>query len=1202
MKLIAFCVRHAVPVIVAVLLAVLFGVLALVGIPRQLTPTVEVPVIGVTVSYRGAAPQEIEREIVTKIEEQLNAVEGLREMTSEAAEGMAAIRLEFDWGTNLDVASIDVINKLNLVEDLPDEADEPVLFFGERHEHPVCFISLQGKGETSDDLREFAEDVLEPELKRIKGVSRVEVYGGRERHVEAVFDPVQLAAYRLRPMDVANLLAAENENTRGGKVDEEKNRWVVRTVGEFRTAEDVENVVLRRPGMPDVRMEELLDVSRQRFKDAIAYVRTDGKPSIVFAVHKKTGENVVAIMEGVREKVAYLNANVLARMNRSMEVVYDEAEYIDRSITQLQQNVIFCALLAGAVLFLFLRNPSAILTVFVTIPISFISTFIFLWALGRTLNVVSLAGLAFAVGMLVDNAIVVLENIYRHRQMGKGPIQASLDGAGEVWGAVLASTLTTVAVFVPILLIQEEAGQLFRDIALAIAISVALSLAVSMTVIPMLSGKILRAREAAKQRKEVGPTRARLRRLPVRVVLVATAVVSILMGLVGLVLVAWLVVDLLALAGWVPPVAEWFADPMLGMVLGGLTPLHLCGLLLLALFIALAAEAPRLFLRLDRLYPDEGEPLGLDALARMTLHDWTGAMVKRGITLLVHWLMHGVGRRVAVGAGILAVFTYLMVFFFDSTPMTYLPMGNRNFVLGFVITEAGASVDHNLQVGQTIEGRVMALPGVQKMFMVALGDQLFFGAKAQDADAARVMAQRISAAMGNKPFVGMIPDPAVRQMILEDWEKRFGPYLKDPIGGVRVFAQQVGLFQRGGTLAGQTVSVVLRGDDIDRLYAIGDRMQEGIEVVEGVQGIRPSYKRGNWELRPTVDRKRAADVGLTARDIGFAVGAIVNGMKVADFREASGNELDLTLRGQRRYRDHIETLADLPIWTPRGGRVLLGQVAPVVPAAGFNIIEHTEQQRSVTLETQLGPEAPIGAVMAGIQRAVIGPMEADGTIPPTYIVQTRGQARDLERMWTALQWSLVLVLIIIYLLMAALFESFAHPLVIMLTVPLAIVGGFAVLWAMRGYNALLGIPPPQLDVVTMLGFVILIGIVVNNAILVVAQALNFHRRDGLEIKKAIVASVESRIRPIFMSTMTSVLGMLPLVVRPGPGSELYQGLGSVVVGGLLISTVFTLILTPVVFSFGFVVTERLHALARRWGLVVGEAGQGQASKAQSPTK
>ena len=1181
MRLIEFCVRHAVPVIVAVLLALLFGALAIVGIPRQLTPTVEVPVIGLTVSYLGAAPQEIEREIVNKIEEQLNAVEGLREMTSSSAENAAQLRLEFDWGVDLDVASIDVTNKLNVVGDLPDEADEPVMFFGERMGYPVCFISLEGDGETSDDLREFAEDVLEPELKRIEGVSRVEVYGGRERQVEAVFDPVQLASYQLTPMEVARVLAAENENTRAGRIDEDKNRWVVRTVGEFRTAEDVENVILRRPGMADVRMAELLRVDQNSYKDAEAYVRTDGAPSIVFAVHKKTGENVVKIIDAVYRKVADLNEDVLARMKRKMTIVYNEAEYIDRSITQLQQNVIICALLAGAVLVLFMRNPSAILTVFVTIPISFIATFIFLWMLGRTLNVVSLAGLAFAVGMLVDNAIVVIENVYRHRQMGKSAPRAALDGAKEVWGAVLASTLTTVAVFVPIVLIQEEAGQLFRDIALAIAISVTLSLVVSMTVIPMLTAKILRRRKE-KEAKPVGAGRYALRRFIVRAFLVAAVIASAALALVCVVLVGWIAADLLAQAGAVPPVKDWFDLGRINMLMEVLTASRLLGILLVVVFFALVFEFPRLCLRLDRRYRDEGEYLGTEALERVGLVTWAGALGKRGITLLVRWLLEGVKRRLAVGGVILAVFAYLLVFFYLNTPRTYLPTGNRNFVIGFVLTEAGASVEHNLEVACDIERRLMALPGVEKSFMVTLNDRVFFGARAKDADEARLLAGRISAAVGNKP------PPFLPTFVIDEWMAQYGPYLQDPIAGVQIFPQQVGLFQRQGTLGGQTVNIVIRGNDINRLYEIAGKFQEGLAATEGVQFVRPSFQLGNWELRPTVDRKRAADVGLTARDVGYAIGAIAGGVKVADFREENGNEIDLTLRGAPRYRRHIELLGDVPVWTPRGRSVPLGELAPIRPAAGFNVIEHTEQQRSVSLETALQADAAIGEILDRIQTRIKEPLQADGTIPPDYIVEVRGQARDLDRMWRALRWSLLLALVIIYLLMAALFESFAYPFVIMLSVPLALVGGFAMLWGMKGYNMALGIPPPQLDVVTMLGFVILIGIVVNNAILVVAQALNFHKNEAMPITEAIVASVSSRIRPIFMSTLTSVLGMLPLVLRPGPGSELYQGLGSVVVGGLLISTVFTLILTPIVFSFGFRVTEHLRRLAVRIGLIVVE--------------
>jgi HAE1 family hydrophobic/amphiphilic exporter-1 len=272
-----------------------------------------------------------------------------------------------------------------------------------------------------------------------------------------------------------------------------------------------------------------------------------------------------------------------------------------------------------------------------------------------------------------------------------------------------------------------------------------------------------------------------------------------------------------------------------------------------------------------------------------------------------------------------------------------------------------------------------------------------------------------------------------------------------------------------------------------------------------------------------------------------------------------------------------------------GRSVPLGELAPVQPVSGFNVIEHTEQQRSVELTLVLQQDAAMGGVIDHIKGEVLEPLKADGTIPPAYIVDLRGTAADLDRMLAALKWSLILALVITYLLMSALFESFAHPLVIMVSVPLAIVGGYTMLWAITIYNTVRGVSPPQLDVVTMLGFVILIGIVVNNAILVVHQALNFMRDEKLDLARALVASVESRVRPIFMSTLTSIFGMLPLVLRPGPGSELYQGLGSVVVGGLAVSTVFTLILTPVLFSFGYGLTQRLQSAAMRLGLIVRSA-------------
>ena len=1075
MKIIDFCIRHAVPVIVGVLLALLFGVIAIEGIPRQLTPTIEVPIIGVSQRYLGAAPEEIESEIVDKIEEQLNAVDGLREMTSESSDSRASIRLEFDWGTNLDVASIDVINKLNLVSDLPGEADDPVISFGEERAHPICFITLQGTGKTSDDLREFAKDTLQPYLKRISGVSRVDVYGGRERQVEATFDPYKLASFELTPRDVASVLAQENQNTRGGRIEEDKNRWIVRTVGQFRTAADVENVVLRRPGKPDVRMGDLLAADQNRFKDAEYYVRIDGQQGIVFAVQKKTGANVVDIMKGVHGTIDKLNREILNRQGLRMEVMYDESEYITDSIRQLNQNIFIAAFLASAVLVFFLRDWRAVLTICLAIPISFVSTFIFLWMLGRTLNVISLAGLTFAVGMLVDNAIVVLENIYRHREMGKSAVRAALDGASEVWLAVLASTLTTVAVFVPVIFIQEEAGQLFRDIALAISISVTLSLVVSITVVPMVTAKILKSVEPGER------TDHRTR--------------------------------------W-----DWV--------------LH------------------------------------------YLMFGWIGPLFKTRVVELVRWILEKRRRSMATAALIFIVFGGFTWLAAAKTPATYLPTGNRNFVLGFVLTEAGASLEHNLDIARDLEHRLRPLPDLQHFFIVTMPDQMFFGARAADADKARWLSNAIQAAVGGGP-PSFLP-ASVRQK----WLDKYGQFYQEPIAGIQVYASQVGLFQRRGTLGGQTVDLTIRGDDINRLYEITGALLPRLSKVPGIIFVNPSFKLGNWELRPTVDRKRAADVGLTAADVGYTVLALVSGVKVADFRETSGKELDLTLRGSEAYRRHIERLGDVPLWTPRGGTVTLNHIAALRPEAGFNVIEHTEQQRSVKLECAVQADVAIGEIIDRVQTEMLEPLRADGTIPPEYLVDLRGTARDLAQMWAAIRWSLLLALVITYLLMVALFESFVHPFVIMLSVPLATAGGYAMLYLTMGWNLLMGLPPPLLDVVAMLGFIILIGIIVNNAILVVAQALNFMREEKLPMREAVVASVDSRIRPIFMSTLTTILGMVPLVFRPGPGSELYQGLGAIIVGGLGVSTVFTLILTPTMFSFAYDFSERGRAFLVRVGLLV----------------
>ncbi|MFQ6110703.1 MAG: efflux RND transporter permease subunit, partial [Nitrospinota bacterium] len=505
MKLVEFCLKNPVTVTVGIILALLFGGIALFRIPLQMTPTVDRPEITVETIYPGASPREVEEEIVDRQEEQLNAVENLREMTSTSFDGRASVVLKFDWGTNKDIARLDVSEKLNLVKEIPEDAEEPVIRAVNSDEaRPVAWIIMR-TSRNINEVRPEAEDVIKPHLERVKGVGSVWMFGGQEREVRVALDHRALAARGISIRQVRDALIRENRNIKGGKIDEGKRRHVVRTVGQFPTLREMESTIVAQE---DGRPVYLRDVARVSFdyKDLEFFVRQGGLPTIGFGVLRKTGANVVEVMRGVKSKLDYLNNKLYRGKDIYLELVYDETVYIKESVNQVVKNLLFGVGLAFLVLIFFLRSPRSALIISFAMPISIVTTFIFLDFLGRSLNIISLAGLAFAVGMVVDNSVVVLENIFRHREMGKPPFRAALDAAGEVWGAVLAASLTTMAVFVPIIFVKEEAGQLFRDIAITIAVAIFISLIVALTVLPMLSARFLRVRaKKGEARRRVGP-------------------------------------------------------------------------------------------------------------------------------------------------------------------------------------------------------------------------------------------------------------------------------------------------------------------------------------------------------------------------------------------------------------------------------------------------------------------------------------------------------------------------------------------------------------------------------------------------------------------------------------------------------------------------------------------------------------------------
>jgi HAE1 family hydrophobic/amphiphilic exporter-1 len=1035
--LIRWCVRYPVSVTVGMILTVLFGGIALSRIPLQMTPTVDRPEITVETEYLGAAPQEVEQEVTDRQEERLNSVEAVAEITSTSTEGRSRIVLKFDWGTDKDLARLDVSEKLDLVQDLPPDAEAPVIrAVNSDEETPIAWIATRSS-RPINEVREEVEDVAKPRLERVEGVGAVWFFGGQEREVRVYLDPSRLASRGLTVAQVRDAIQGENRNTRGGNLDEGRRRYVVRTVGQFDDLEQLRGVIVARQGATAAPVY-LRDVATVDFgyKESQGEVRRQGRETVGLGVLRKTGANTVEVMGRLRAEIAHLN-RLYADRDLQFEQVYDETVYINEAIALVTDNIVMGGVLAALALLVFLRNVWTVGIMAVTIPVGVVATFVFIYAFGRSLNIIMLAGLAFAVGTVMDNSIVVLESIFRHRAAGKRPFEAAVDGTAEVWGSMLTATLTTLAVFVPIIFVEQEAGQLFRDIAIALALVNVLSLAVTFTVTPMMAARFLRM--------PAGGAASRRARL----------------------------VDLVTF-GWV------------------------------------------------------GRPLA------------------RGFDRLLAWLHRGALRRVACATAIVAGAAGAAWLFMP--PVDYLPQGNRNFIFGIVKAPPGLNLEDKTRMIRDIEGRVLEMAPLEDFFAVVRPEDPFVGA---------IFRREHASVRG------------MQQGLAEFRQRTFGVP-----GAVGVFVAQVPLFPRMSStfLGGVNVEVDVRGDSLEEIQRIAGDVQQGLGRLPFVNFVNSSFELGSPELQVRPDRDRARALGLTAADVGYVVETMVAGSRAGVFRDR-GKELDLTLISGAGSRLPSHELPMLTLSAPGGRIVRLADVARVEPASGPTKIDHTDLDRSITLTANISPTVPLGEAVERIEAQVVAPVRA--RLPLGYLLDLTGQAQDLAVTFDALKWSFLLAVLIIYLLMCSLYESWSLPLIVMFSVPLATTGGVL---GLKLVNLLE--PTVKMDVVTMLGFIILAGVVVSNAILLVDVALQ-RMAAGATPTAAMLESATTRLRPIAMTAVSAIIGLLPLVLSSGAGSELYRGLGAVMVGGLSMSTFFTLILIPILFTLWFDLRARVAAAAAR---------------------
>jgi len=1048
MRLIEFSLRRRVTVSMAAVALVLFGLVAFGRLSINLLPDLSYPSLTVETRLPGAAPAEVEALVSRPIEEVVGIVAGVKRLTSVSRPGLSQVTLEFEWGRNMDFASLDVRQKLDLLR-LPRESVKPVLLRFDPANDPVMRLYLTG-AEDLYQLRYVAEEVLKKDLESTEGVAAIKVNGGYEEEIQVRVDEGKLALLGLSIQDVNQQLLRENVNQAGGSLYEEEARYLVRSNAEFTDLGDIRETVLRTHDGRPIKVSDVADV-RRGHKQREVITRYGGQEAVELAIYKEGDANTVQVARAVANRLS----NVDDEIPEGIEVVVgvDQSKFIQASIREVMSNALLGGGIAVLILLFFLKDLRSTLIIGISIPISIVATFFLMYRTGTTLNIMSLGGLALGVGMLVDNAIVVLEAIHKQREAGATAYRAALDGASEVGRAVAASTLTTVAVFLPVVFLEGIAAQLFRDMALTVSFSLLASLAVSLTLIPMLAAILggLDGPVAA----VAPPAGGRVRRI-FRFVLVTMPALA-LRG------VRWAVLQLgrlLALAA--RPLSAAF-DRSLDLV-SGTYPVLLRRAL--AARIAVLAVAVLLFAGSLWMVPR----LGFDLIPSFSQGEFS-----------------------------------FLVELPEGTP---LEMTDR-----FI-----ADVESVLEGNETVE-TFSAIVGGRGLSLTNTGTE--------GENTARI---QVRMAAGTGPEQESAVGDLLRRRLQESGLANFK-------------------FERPTYFSFRTpVEVEVYSDNLDELHAASARLFERVSQVPGVVDVKNSAELGNPELQIHFDRNQLSRLGLNLGDVAATVRNNVQGEIATRFTEGD-REIDIVVRSVELGRASVSDVRDFIIAQRDGVPIYLKSVARVELVEGPSEIRRIGQKRAGVISGNLEGR-DMGAV-AGDLRALIAaePLGVGAT------ATLSGQEQERAEAVSSLMMALALAIFLVYLVMASQFESFLHPFVIIFTLPLGAIGVVLAL-AVTGRTV---------NVVALIGAVMLAGIVVNNAIVLI-DAVNQRRRDGQAKVEALVAAAGDRLRPILMTSATTILGLLPMAIGLGEGAELRAPLAITVIGGLTVATLLTLLVIPVVYS------------------------------------
>ncbi len=1038
-----FAVEHAVIVIVAILIICLFGILAVFRSPVQMIPDLDVRVVRVSTSWPGATPQDIEKEIIIEQEEYLRNIPGLERLTSTANTGGARIELEFPFGTDIKEVLIDVNNALSQVPGYPENVDEPRIVSRSFSENSFMYYAFRPISDNSGDvnlmtMRDFIEDDIASMIERVPGVSEVNIRGGVERQVRIYLDPARLAERGISLMDVRNAVRTRNRDVSGGDLDSGKRRYLLRTRGRFESVEEINDMVVARRSGAFIRLRDV-GYAEMGGAEVRSFAYMNEQPAIGLSIRRVLGTNVIEIKDRVLERVAELNKGILRDRGIEMVLSSDDVVYVKDAVWVVWKNLLIGAVLAVGVLFLFLRSASATMVGAIGIPVCAIAAFLGLLVTGRTINVISLAGVAFAIGMTLDNSIVVLENIYRHMSQGKSRIQATLDGVSEVWTAVLASTLTTVFVFVPIVFIKQEAGQLYSDIAVAVSASILMSMLVAITLIPVACSRVL--------------TPA---------------------GLPG--------------------------DGTLGWLYRG------------------------------------GQSFG--------------AVVME----LVERLMRGRMRRVALVVFI--ILTALAIQYFLTPKAEYLPEGEESKVFVRLNAPPGYNLDEMHQIYRDLNHSL----------------QEYVGEDPDKYDSGEIEFPPLFYIRGAATNDGIFMLLHAKKRYQSDDVVRLISEKANSIPGMHAFATRGSIFasNSGGT---RSINVDISGPDLPGLFDAGFRAYNRAGEIFEKPRLRlepPSLTMGQPMLEIRPDWERASELGIDPAALGYTIWAYSDGAYVDEFF-LGDEKIDMYLYSALGGIEHPGDIEHIMLYSPSGGMVPLNAVANVRETINTETIRRVDGSRTLTLSIIPPAGVPLERGVEIVERNLIQWMKDAPDVSDRIYMELSGASDLLKATREALSGNFLVALLTAYLLMVAIFSHWGYPLLIMTTVPIGISGGIIGLWLLNmvgGNLELIGLYNihQPFDMITMMGFLVLIGTVVNNPILIVERAVRNLKEHTMNAREAVVESTRARLRPIMMSTITTVFGLSPLVFNAGAGTELYRGLGAIVMFGLLFSSLITLTFMPSLLS------------------------------------